>query len=120
MLRLTIYKDEYMTEVQEIRQVEAMKIPYRTADAVLDLLADIDFSNVDEYKVINLVLKNKKHITTVVRATFGLSEDELGRINIMDLYGLAKEIVQYVLGQMATLGGGESDPNGQTLAQATP
>lgn len=120
MLELRIYKDEYLTQVQEVRKVEAMKIPYRTADAVLDMLADIDFSNVDEYKVINLVLKNKQHITTVVRATFGLSEDELGRINIMDLYGLAKEIVQYVLGQMATLGGGDPDPNGQTLAQATP
>lgn len=120
MLQLKIYTDEYLTEVQEVRKVEAMKIPYRTADAVLDMLADIDFSKVDEYKVISLVLKNKQHITTVVRATFGLSEDDLGRINIMDLGDLAKQIVQHVLGQMATLGGGESDPNGQTLARATP
>jgi hypothetical protein len=118
MLKLNIYADEYLTTVQETRTVQAMKIPYRTADAVLDMLTDIDFNNVDEYKIINMVLKNKHHVTTIVRATFGLSEDELGRINIMELYDLAKEIVQYVLGQMATLGG-DSDPNGQTLAAAT-
>lgn len=117
MLELKIYKDEYLTEVQEIRKVEGTKIPYRTADAVTDMLAELDFENVNEYKVVNLVLKNKHHITTVVRATFGLSEDELARVDIMEMYGLAKQIVQYVMGQMATLGG-DSDPNGQTLATA--
>ena len=117
MLKLNIYADEYLTTVQETRTVQAMKIPYRTADAVLDMLADMDFANVDEYKIINVVLKNKHHVTTIVRATFGLSEDELGRINIMELYDLAKEIVQYVLGQMATLDG-DSDPNGQQPVEA--
>ncbi len=111
MLKLNIYADEYLSTVQETRAVEAMKIPYRTADAVLDMLADIDFNNVDEYKIINLVLKNKHHVTTIVRATFGLSEDDLTRVNIVELGDLAKEIVQYVLGQMAALGG-DSDPNG--------
>ena len=119
MLKLNIYKDEFLSEVQETRTAEGMKIPYRTADNVLDMLQGIDFQNVDEYKVINLVLQNKQHVTTVVRATFGLSEDELGRVNIVELYDLAKEIVQYVLGQMATLGDGETDPNGQEPAQAT-
>lgn len=118
MLKLNIYADEYLSVVQETRTVESMKIPYRTADSVLDMLADIDFTNVDEYKVINLVLKNKHHVTTIVRATFGLSEDDLTRVNIVELGSLAKEIVQYVLGQMAALGGA-SDPNGQTLEEAT-
>lgn len=117
MLELKIYKDEYLTEVQETRKVDGLRIPYRTADAVLDMLAEMDFEHVNEYKVINLVLKNKHHITTVVRATFGLTEDELARVNIMDMYGIAKDIVHYVMGQMEALGG-ESDPNGQTLATA--
>ena len=118
MLELKIYKDEYLAEVQEIRKVEGMRIPYRTADAVTDMLAELDFENIDEYKVVNLVLKNKHHITTVVRATFGLSEDELARVDIMEMYDLAKQAVQYVMGQLATLGG-ESDPNAQVQAQTT-
>lgn len=118
MLELKIYKDEYLSEVQETRKVEGLKIPYRTADAVVDLLAEMDFEHINEYKVVELVLKNKRHITTVVRATFGLSEDELGRVNIMDMYDLAKDIVRHVMGQIEALGG-ESDPNGQKLATAT-
>lgn len=118
MLELKIYKDEYLAEVQEVRKVDGMRIPYRTADAVTDMLAELDFANVDGYKVLELLLKNKRHITTVVRATFGLTEDELARVDIMDMYSLAKEAVQYVMGQMAELGG-ESDPNAKTLATAT-
>jgi hypothetical protein len=117
MLELKIYKDEFLTEVQETRKVEGMKIPYRTADAVTDMLADLDLDKMSEMAVFGMVLKNKHHITTVVRATFGLSDDELARVDIMEMYGLAKQIVQYVMGQMATLGG-DSDPNGQTLATA--
>lgn len=117
MLELKIYTDEFLTEVQEIRKVDGLRVPYRTADAVMDMLAELDFQNIDEYKVINLVLKNKQHITTVVRATFGLTEDELTRVDIMEMYGLAKEAVRYVMGQIATMGG-DTDPNGQTLATA--
>lgn len=118
-MKLTIYTDESLTEVREVRDVPRMKIPYRTADAVLDMLADIDFQNVNEYKVINLVLKNKKHITTVVRATFGLAEEDLDCIDLLELGDLAKEIVRFVLEKMEELGVGESDPNAQMPAQAT-
>ena len=118
-MKLKIYTDEYLGTVQEERVVEDLKIPYRTADAVLDALSDIDLAKVDEYKILSVVLKNKHHITTVVRATFGLTEEELGRVNILELGALAKEIVRYVMGQVAQLSQGDTDPNTQAQAQAT-
>lgn len=115
MLELKIYKDEYLKEVQEVRKVDGLKVPYRTADAVLDMLGEMDFEHVNEYKVINLVLKNKHHVTTIVRATYGLDEDELARVNIVEMYSTVKAIVAYVLEQLAAMGidltGGESNPN---------
>ena len=119
-MKLRIYTDEYLGTVQEERVVEELKIPYRTADAVLDALSDLDLEKVDEYKILSVVLKNKHHITTVVRATFGLSEEELGRVNILELGALAKEIIQYVMGQVAQLRQGDNAPNTQAQAQATP
>lgn len=110
-MKLKIYTDESLVTLREEREVPRMRIPYRTADAVLDMLADIDFHNVDEYKIINLVLKNKKHLTAVVRATFGLSEEDLACIDLMELGDLAKEIVAFVMEKMAELGVGEPDPN---------
>ena len=112
-MKLTIFTDESLTTVREEREVPRMKVPYRTADAVLDMLADIDFHNVDEYKIISLVLKNKKHLTTVVCATFGLSEEDLACIDIMELGDLAKEIVRYVVEKIAEFSGTleDNDPN---------
>lgn len=110
-MKLKIYTDESLIEVREEREVPRMKVPYRTADAVLDLLADLDFETMDEYKILSMVLKNKQHLTTVVRATFGLTEDDLACIDLLDLTDLAKEIVRFVLDKVAELGVGESDPN---------
>lgn len=117
-MKLTIHTDASLSEVREVREVPRMKIPYRTADAVLDMLADLDLENVSEYQVLNLVLKNKNHLTTVVRATFALSEEDLACIDLMELGDLAEEIIGYVMGKIAELGVGESDPNAQELAQA--
>ena len=110
-MKLKIYTDETLIEVREEREVPRMKVPYRTADAVLDLLADLDFENMDENKILSMVLKNKQHLTTVVRATFGLTEDDLACIDLLDLTDLAKDIVRFVLDKVAELGVGESDPN---------
>lgn len=118
-MKLRIYNDEFLGTVQEERVVDELKIPYRTADAVLDALSDIDLEKVDEYKILSVVLKNKHHITTIARATFGLSEEELGRVNILEMGALAKEIIRYVMGQVAQLNQGENDPNTQAQAQAT-
>lgn len=115
-MKLTIFTDESLTQVREVREVHRMKVPYRTADAVLDMLSDLDFENLDEYKVINLVLKNKKHLTTVVRATFGLSEEDLACIDLLELGDLAREIIRFVVEKMAELGVGESGPNAQAPA----
>lgn len=115
-MKLKIYTDESLSQVREEREVPRMKIPYRTADAVLDMLSDLDLENLDEYKVLNMVLKNKNHLTTIVRATFGLSEDDLACIDLLELSDLAKEIMRFVVEKMAELGVGGTDPNAQTPA----
>lgn len=115
-MKLKIYTDESLAQVREEREVPRMKIPYRTADAVLEMLGDLDFDNLDEYKVLKLMLKNKNHLNTIVRATFGLSEDDLACVDVMDLGDLARDIISYVVEKMAALGFGESDPNAQAPA----
>lgn len=110
-MKLRIYTDETLCTVREEREVPRMKIPYRTADAVADLVDGLDFDNINEHEVLSLLLKNKHHLTTVVRATFALSEEDLGCIDVMDLGDLAREIISHVIAKMAELGVGETAPN---------
>lgn len=120
-MKLTIYTDESLTTAREVRDVPRMKIPYRTADAVLDMLADLDMDNMNEMAILGMVLRNKHHLTAVVRATFGLSEEDLAYIDVMELTDLAKEIVGFVVEKMAELGVdmGETGPNPQAQVQTT-
>jgi len=115
-MKLTIYADETFATVREVREVPRMKIPYRAAEAVTDLLSDIDLS--DDVKILNTVLKSTKEITAVVQATFALSDEDLRFVDVMELGDLAKEIIGYVLNKMAELGIGAEgdDPNARQPA----
>lgn len=121
-MKLTIYTDESMSEVREVREVPRMKIPYRTAQHVINMLENLDLDNMSNEAILGMVLKNEYHLTRVVRATFGLAEEDLECVDVVELGDLARDIAAYVIQKMTDLGismGGESDPNAQELAEAT-
>lgn len=106
-MKLTIYENELFNSVREVREVPRMKIPFRTAEAVAVQLSELDLT--DEMEMVRVVLKNVKHITAVVQATFALPDEDLPLIDVMELGELAKEIIQYVIGKMTELGDGVED-----------
>lgn len=115
-MQLKIYTDETFTEVREIKECERIKIPYRVGQYVAKLIPTLDLN--DDQKVLNQLLESEEHITAIVRATFGLKEDDLDYIDVLDLTDAAGQIVEYVAGKMAELGVnvGGADPNPQTPA----
>lgn len=113
-MKLTIYTDESMSAVREVREVPRMKIPYRTAQHVINMLENLDLDNMSNEAILGMVLKNEYHLTRVVRATFGLAEEDLECVDVVELGDLAREIVAYVVQKMADLGvslSGEPAPN---------
>lgn len=120
-MKLNIYTDDKLITVREVREVPRMKIPYRTADAVLDLFADMDLDKMPEAAVLGRVLKNKQHITAIVQATFALPDEDLACIDLMELGDLAREIIAYVFDKIRAMGedAEDDDPNAQEQAQTT-
>lgn len=121
-MKLTIFTDGSMREVREVREVPRMKIPYRTAQHVINMLENLNLDSMSNEAVLGMVLKNEHHLTRVVCATFGLAEEDLECVDVVELGDLAREIVAYVIQKMSDLGislGGDSDPNAQEPVQAT-
>lgn len=115
-MRLNIYTNEQFTDIRETRERDKIKIPFRVAQYVLNTLAAMDFKDDDE--VLHAVLTSEEQLTAVVRATFGLAEDDLDFIDAMELYEVGQQIVAYVIEKMAALGISFEDmsPNAKTPA----
>lgn len=116
MLKLKVYTDDTYTEVREVREAERIRIPYRVAQYVVNLIPTLDLR--DGESILHHVLSSEEEITKVVRATFGLKEDDLEYIDTMELTDVAREITGFVMQKLADMGirlGGNSE-NFQTPA----
>lgn len=116
-MKLHIYTDEAMTEVREIRERDRMKIPYRVGQYVIKAISTTDLNN--DQDVLRKVLESEEQITAVVRATFGLSDEDLDHIDLMELADLAREIIGYVVGKIGELGAGVEGDGPNATAPAT-
>lgn len=115
-MKLTIYTDASFSEVREVRERDRMRIPYRVAQYVLTALQDLDLK--DDQKILHTVLSSEAQITAVVRATFGLTDEELDCVDVMDLADLAKEIIAFVVNKMTDLGVGAGHASGDAEKNA--
>lgn len=114
-MRITIYQDETYTEIRETRECDRIKIPYRVGQYVVNIMSKIDYT--DEKNIIGAVLDSEEQITKIVKATFGLTDDDLETVDMMELGDVAKDIINFVLAKIAEMGI-DIDPNSLTQAAA--
>ena len=111
-MKLNIYTDDTFTEVKETRECDKIKIPYRVGQYVVNVLANTNLD--DDMEIIKKALESEEQITKIVRATFGLKEDELEFVNVLEIAETAQQISAFVLEKMAEMGlkfGEDSNPN---------
>ena len=101
-MELKIYTDDTFTEVREIKKCDKIKIPYRVAQHVVKLITGMDLKDND--KILHAILDSEEQVTAVVRATFGLRDEDLEFVDFMALGEVAKEIISYVVQKMADMG----------------
>lgn len=115
-MKLTIYTDDAFCDVREVRERDRMKIPYRVGQYVVNMLSSMDIN--DEQQIIQRVLDSEEQITAVVRATFGLTDNDLDHVDMMELADLGREIIGFVVQKMADMGVSleADDPNAKQPA----
>lgn len=101
-MKLNIYKDETFTEVQEVREVERIKIPLRAAQYVMQAAKEYDLKN--ENEILRAVVNSEEQLVNTVRATFGLAEHELDYVDTVELGDVGKEIYKWVIEKLKDMG----------------
>lgn len=114
-LKLNVYKDDNFTEVKKTYEKDSLRIPYKVAMHVAKMLDQVsDFT--DEKQVLKIIASSGEYLTKIIKATFGVSESELEYVDILEMYDVAMEIYQYVLGKFKSLTGGQG-PNMETAGK---
>lgn len=103
-LKLTVYKDETFAEVERIIEVEKPVIPYRVAMTIGASLDGIDkITNDDLYK---FVIKNLDKLDRIMKATFGVTDSELDRVDVLELGRLGVELYKWAVERFDSIKGG--------------
>lgn len=105
-LVLNIYTDDTLTEVKRTVEADRLKIPYRVAITVAQLLEDIDINNIDDSQVISFVTGNLEKVDKIIKATFGVSDTELECVDVAELGAVAMELYKWGLEKINSFKGG--------------
>ena len=105
-LNLNIYTDESLTEVKRVVEADKLKIPYRTAIYLISSLDNTDIKNDND--LIKFVGGSIGRLDKIIKATFGVSENELDCIDAGELGAVALELYKWAMDKIKNI---KSDNN---------
>lgn len=113
-LTLHVYKDESFAEVERTCQADRVRIPYRVGIYVAQTLDQVE-DITDEKQILKVIAGSTDQISKIVKATFRVSEAELERVDIGEMYDVAMELYRYAMEKFSSLRGPDG-PNAETAA----
>ncbi len=104
-MKITIYTDDTLKEVKRVVEADQLKIPYRVAMYIGQSLDDIEAKTTDE--LFKFILNSLDKIDKIVKATFGVKDDELECVDIAELGSVALELYKWAINKMNGINKGE-------------
>lgn len=105
-LTLKIYEDETLNNVKRVAEADRLKIPYRVSIYLIQCLDEVNFD--DEMELLKFVTGNVEKLDKIVKATFGVSENELDCVDGGELMTMLKELYAWLMEKVKGLNGDES------------
>lgn len=106
-MKLTIYTDDSLVEVNKVVEADKLKIPYKVSMYVIQSLDDINLDNTDD--VLKFITKNIDKLDKIIKATFGITDSELECIETTELIETGKEIYKWVIDKVGSIKGGSKN-----------
>lgn len=102
-LTLNIYTDETLATVERAVTVDQLKIPYRAAMLIIGSLKSANLNNQDD--LFSVLLDCVDEIDPIIKATFGITDDELARVNITELGAVGMELYKWGIDKVKNMKG---------------
>lgn len=104
-LKLNIYTDETLTELKRVVEADRLRIPYRVAIYIGQTLETLDFKNNES--VLKLITSNLDKLDKIIKATFGVSEQELECIDTLELGNVGVELFNWAMEKFNSVKGND-------------
>lgn len=104
-LKLTVYKDEAFKEIDRVIEVEKPVIPYRVAMMIGQSLDGVTQMTNDD--LFDFVIKNLDKLDRIMKATFGVTDHELDRVDVLELGQLGVELYKWAVEKFNSIKGGQ-------------
>lgn len=105
-LRLNIYTDDTLTDVNRVVVADKLQIPYRVSMYVVSTFDKLDINN--ENDIISFLSKNVTLMDKILKATFKLTDAELECIDTIELFDVLIEIYKWCVTLISSIGGNKS------------
>lgn len=106
-LKLTIYEDDTLQKVKRTVEADRLKIPYRVS---IFLLQSIENETVNtDNELIAFVTNNLDKLEKVVKATFGVTDEELGCVDTTEMIAMIVAIYKWGLEKVSGISGDEKN-----------
>lgn len=106
-LKLNIYKDESLTEVDRVVTADKLKIPYKVSTYIIQSLDDVNLS--DNNDLLQFIVKSVDKMDRIIKATFNITDSELELIETTELIDTLKELYRWGIEKINGLKGGEKN-----------
>lgn len=100
-LKLTVYTDDTLTEVKKVYEADKLKIPYRVVMKAMETLDSVNLNNTDD--VLGVVTKNVGSIDKIIKATFGVTDNDLEHVDVTEMIDTGKEVYKWVIEKVQSL-----------------
>lgn len=108
-LVLNIYTDENLTDIEKTVEADRLKIPYKAAMYIIQSLDGLDLNDTKKIDdILNFVIGSVDKLDKIIKATFGLTDDELERVDAGELGAVATELYRWAVEKLKGLRGGNS------------
>ena len=104
-LVLNIYTDETLTDVKRVAEADRLKIPYRVAMYIAQSLDKLDVKNDND--LLNFIGENIDKLDKIIKATFGVTDNELDCVDVAELGAVAMELYKWGIDKINSLKGGQ-------------
>lgn len=104
-LKLTVYKNDDLTEVKRVAEADRLKIPYRVSIFILQTLENDDIKN--DVELAKYVAKNIDKMDKILKATFRVTDEELDCLDSSEMIRMVVEIYKWGMEKVKGISSGD-------------